>query len=127
MDRILGRFWAAIETYSHVIERYRLVGPYEICVALKQTASAHLGSFAEGWIEPGSGSFHEDELSICQERNLMWRKELDEWPVSDQSKRDLVISLGAWLDDAWYVSQRRFFANRGVHKDDFDWSEYRWD
>jgi hypothetical protein len=120
---LVGRSWAAFARYGDVAMRFDLVSPFEITLALPDTAGAGLGRFAEGWAEPGQG-FERDE---CHEPNVLIRRELMNWPENADGARALAFGFGAQIEDAFGVQQRRFLAYRGEHEGKFDPRSARWD
>ena len=118
----VGQIWSAFALYREATDRFGLPGPWEISCALRKTAGAFLSNFAEGWAEPGQGFFSENH--VAAEPNLMWRRELQEWPEGE-GVRDLAFSFGGWMEDAWGYRQRRFLAQRGSLSNQFDTVAYR--
>src|SRR6266536_1611896 len=61
---------------SEVAERHQFDPPFELSVALRRTKKAILGSFAEGWPEPGTGLGFWDPTR-CIEDDVLLRWELE--------------------------------------------------
>ena len=122
LSYMVGQIWSVFALYLEVIDRFSLLGPWEISCALRNTSGAVLSNFAEGWAEPGQGFFSENHL--VAEPNLLGRRELHEWPGVD-GVRDLAFSFGGWIEDAWEYRQRRFLAQRGSLMGQFDTTVYR--
>lgn len=123
MNMILGRYWSGLELYTNVLERYDIAGPFQIRVALLATKGAQLGGFAEGWREPFD--FMSPDFVGCPDEQLLYTLELESWPDSDGRKAH-VVELGAWLDDAWCMKNRRCIANRGDQAGEFQLKGYYW-
>jgi hypothetical protein len=118
---VVGRLWCAIELCGEVVDRFRMPGPWEVTLALRGTAGAYLGNVAQGWAEPGEGA---GELLPCPEQNLLFRREVEEWPRSNAA-RDLAFEFGSCVDESWGAAQPRFLARRGPTEGAFDWEMYR--
>lgn len=101
---IFGRVWTGLGVYGDAVQRYDLRGPFEISLALRNTEGAILGNVARGWSEPGSGF---TDVRTCAEPGLLLRREVTEWPDA-AGTRSLAIRLGAWLEDCWGYTDRRF-------------------
>lgn len=117
LSRIVGRCWAAATRYVDVVQRFELEPPFEVCLVLRETRGAALGGFAEGWAEPGS---FEHIAEPCAVPNLLIRREYLDWPASPDALQAMAFSLGAQVEDAWGVTQRRFLAHRGDYEGNFD-------
>jgi len=119
--RIVGRLWAALHLYRKVVARFGITGPWECSVALIKTRRGNLGNFGTGWAE------YPDPLAnprACPEPNLLWRRELDEWPAPKET-RELAFAVGAWIEDSWGMQCRRFLAHSGPLAGEFDQARYR--
>ena len=103
---MVERVWATLGIYEDVVRRYGLSGPWEISLALRDTSGAVLGNVARGWNEPGNGFA---DVRTCAEPGLLLRREVTEWP-DEAGTRALALSLGAWVEDSWGYSQRRFLS-----------------
>jgi len=86
------------------VQRYALHGPFEISLVLRNTDGAILGNVVRGWSEPGVGFA---DVRTCAEPGLLLRREVTEWPDADGT-RSLAIGIGAWLEDCWDYTDRRF-------------------
>lgn len=93
-----------------MVRRYGLSGPWEVSVSLRDTGDAVLGNVARGWSEPGTGFA---DVRTCAEPGLLLRREVAEWP-DEAGTRTLAFDLGAWVEDSWGYSQRRFLPWAGV-------------
>jgi len=91
---IVGLAWITAALQAEAAERWALSGPFEITVALRDTSRATLGSFAEGWAEPGYGLA---EFSTCLDEHLLLRKEVD-GAIDPMS---LAIDLGDRVEQAF--------------------------
>lgn len=89
--------------------QFGIDGPWQLAVALVNTKDALLGNLGEGWAEPGS---FENRVGGCEEPNILWVVELDHLPDSD-GQRELAYKVGARVEDAWGVKQRRYLDHRG--------------
>jgi hypothetical protein len=119
--RIVGRIWTALHLYSECIKHLNIEGPWECSLALLGTKDALLGNFASGWA-PYNDPYANPVP--CQEQNLWWRREIDNWPSPD-GMRDLAFRVGAWIEDSWGMSSRRFLAHNGPLAGKFDVITYR--
>jgi len=117
LGQISVRSWVGIARFAGVVERFDLAGPFEVSLALPNTEGALLGSFAEGWAEPGSIEYSTDP---CPEKHVLIGRELDEWPKAPDGWRALAFGLAAQIEDAWGEPVRRFLAYRGECQGDFD-------
>jgi hypothetical protein len=121
LTRIVGRVWAALHVYRDVAQRFELSGPWECSLALLKTRGGSLGNFGEGWLEyPDPGA----NPRVCQEANLLWRGEADEW-LHPEELRQMAFRMGAWVEDSWGMETRRFLAHRGPLAGQFDVKHYR--
>jgi hypothetical protein len=119
--RTVGRLWAALQLYREIVARFDIVGPWECSVALVNTRGGSLGNFGSGWAE------YPDPRAnprACSEPNLLFRRELIEWPGPDET-RALAFSFGAWIEDSWGMQCRRFIAHGGPLAGKFDAARYR--
>jgi hypothetical protein len=119
--RMVGRLWTALHLYREIGPRFGVTGPWECSVALIRTREASLGNFATGWAEYTDPWANQRR---CRESNLLWRRELDEWPGTEEA-RSLVFSIGGWIEDSWGVETRRFIAHSGPLAGQFDVTRYR--
>lgn len=119
--RIVGRIWVALHVYSTAIARFTLSGPWECAVALVRTSGGRLGNFGAGWAEYPDPRANPH---LCAAPNLLWRREVDDWPDAE-GIHGLVFSLGGWIEDSWGMQCRRFLAHSGPTAGQFDWSRYR--
>ena len=120
---LVGRVWSLATRYTEVVERFKLAGPFEGTLALRQTAGAYLGNVGEGWKSLTPGTAFPDEIVTCHNANLIHRIEFDEWPA-DSLDIDLVFPLGERIEDSWGIRERRFIARAGPYEDQFDAAKY---
>jgi hypothetical protein len=122
LNSIVGRIWWALALYAEVMERYRVTGPWEIGIALRDTAGSVLGDVAAGWMEPGES--WRGQPPACPYPNVLLLRELSDWPTGEDI-RALVFSLGGVIEDAWGVHDRRFLARVEPGIGEFGASQYR--
>jgi hypothetical protein len=108
LTEIVGRSWVALELYAEVVDRFELIGPWEITLAMVNTRNAQLGNLATGWKD--IGDWWPSERPRCPEPNLLLRREIDSWP-DNSGRQDLAFSLGEQIEDSWGMSNRRFLIN----------------
>ena len=108
----VARVWALLRVASRLEECFRLTGPYQLTVALRNTGGAVLAALGEGWAEPGDFG---NRVRPCQDDNLLWHLQVEALPDED-GRRILAYAVGERIEDAWGVAERRYLANRGVYK-----------
>jgi hypothetical protein len=113
---IIAYVWGMASVAERLVERTGVGGPFHLTVALVNTGGAVLGNVAEGWAEPHS---FENRVGGCADEHLLWHWELAELPAGDDL-RELALSVGDRLEDAWGVRQRRYLAHRGELQGSFD-------
>ncbi len=113
---IIAYVWGMASVAERLVERTGVGGPFHLTVALVNTGGAVLGNVAEGWAEPHS---FENHVGGCADEHLLWHWELAELPAGDDL-RELALSVGDRLEDAWGVRQRRYLAHRGELQGSFD-------
>jgi hypothetical protein len=113
LRQIVGLGWIAAALQSDVADRWRLNSPFELTVALRNTSGATLGSFAEGWAEPGTGFW---DFTTCIEDQILLRWEVDEGIDPER----LALALGDRLEQAFGSTRRRHLAHRGDYEGRFD-------
>lgn len=121
--RIVGRVWAALDLYGHVLEGLGDIGPWEVTLAMKGTEGTYLANVGEGWAEPRG--FRGRDQPTCPEPALLTRREIHQWPRGE-GVRDVALRLGGWIEDCWGMQRRRFLANRGELTGQFDVRKYTW-
>lgn len=94
----LGSIIAAARTLAalqvETKERWPIEGPFEMTLAVRDAGGATLGSFAQGWAEPGQGLW---EFTTCLEEHLLLRFEVD---IAIDPKR-YAFDLGDRLEQAF--------------------------
>lgn len=101
--------WAMLAFATDLSDRTLLHGPWLLTVGARETRDAVLGNVGEGWAEPGQ---FENRVGGCVEDHLLWDVQLS-LPLSEDEQRNLALSVGDRLEDAWGVAQRRYLAHRG--------------
>lgn len=119
---IVGRIWSAMSVYRECLARLSPPGPWEVTLALVNTADAHLSGVAEGWSDPLQGGYG---LKPNREAGLLHSRLVPEWP-DELGCQGLAFGLGTVIDNGWGVVQRRFIARTGQNADKFDGSKYCW-
>ncbi len=125
LTMIVGHVWSALALYSRVRERLQIVGASELTLALERTKSGLLGNFAHGWAEPwdlSTGSHGEPQ----EEENLLYRRELLDWPSDNQQIAQVAFSIAGWIEDAWGSTARRCFSRGPQGQWMFDSSAHQW-
>jgi hypothetical protein len=113
LRQMIGLAWIAAGLQSEVADRWHLTPPFELTVALPNANGATLGSFAEGWSEPGSGFW---DFTTCIEERILLR-----WEVDDGvDPETLALALGDHLEQAFGSTHRRYLAHRGEYQGRFD-------
>jgi hypothetical protein len=112
LREIVGLAWIAAALQSEVADRFRLKSPFELTVALRNTNGAILGSFGEGWAEPGSGFW---DPTTCIEDHLLLR-----WEVDKVDAETRALALGDRLEQAFGSTHRRHLALQGQYEGRFD-------
>jgi len=113
LRHMIGLTWTAAGLQSEVADRWHLTPPFELTVALRRTNGVALGSFAEGWTEPGTGF---RDFATCIEDHILLR-----WEINDGvDPETLALALGDHLEQAFGSTHRRYLANRGEYEGRFD-------
>lgn len=113
LRQIVGLAWSALAIQAEAIDRWPVKPPFELTVALRNTKGAIVGSFAEGWREPGQGL---SDIATCIEEHVLLRWELDERLVVDE----VALELGDRMEQAFGTTNRRHLAQRGQYEGQFD-------
>lgn len=113
LRQIIGLAWSALATQVETIDRWTIPSPFELTVALRNTNGATLGSFAEGWREPGQG-LH--DIVTCIEEHVFLRWEF----VDGFESAEVALNLGDRLEQAFGTTHRRHLAHRGQYQGQFD-------
>jgi hypothetical protein len=121
----VARIWSALELQARVIERYEVpatAAPWEIAVAFTKARGTFIGHFAKGWAEPGQGYM----AMPCKESGLLFRREIHSpWP-DPKGRRELAFQIGAWLEDSFGNTQRRWIRNPAPEPVTLDVDAARW-
>lgn len=113
LRQIAGLAWSALAIQAEAIDRWTIPYPFELTVALRNTNGATLGSFAEGWREPGQG-LH--DIVTCIEKHVFLRWEF----VDGFEAAEVALNLGDRLEQAFGTTHRRHLAHRGQYQGQFD-------
>ena len=109
--RTVGLIWIGASAQAEAVGRFGLSGPWELTLVLYETEDAHLAGLGVGWEEPDAGALW--DLPVCREPHIMIRRELDSFPATENDVRDLTFDIGARIEDAWGIRQRRFLDRTG--------------
>ena len=115
---MVGLVWIAASTQAEAVDRFGLVGPWELTLVFYRTGNSYLAGFGIGWREPHRGGAW--DLTAQQEPHIMIRRELDTFPASESDIRDLAFDIGARIEDAWGGKYRRFLDGDGDMKGKFN-------
>jgi hypothetical protein len=119
---IIGRAWSAFALYDTARKRFGIIGPSELSLALRDTACAFLENLARGWPEP----WDYNHVTPAQpDKNLLLRRELFECPT-EEGQRHLAMQIGAWLEESWGSSHKRYLARDGPSAGQFDVTKHQW-
>lgn len=123
LTTIVGRVWWSLALYAEIVNRYELLGPWEVNLAFRETEGTVLGNVAAGWAEPAE--LWPGEPSTCLEPNVLLTSETEAWPSDRDEVQSLAFELGGRIEDAWRVRQRRFLSRIDPDIGTFDVSQYR--
>ena len=115
---MVGLVWIAVSAQAEAVARVGLSGPWELTLVLHQTANAYLAGFGTGWAEPHQGLTWGPRAQ--GESQIMIRRELDSFPVSENEVKDLTFEIGARIENAWGTTHRRFLDRDGDMKEQFN-------
>jgi hypothetical protein len=121
---MVGHLWSTLHLYREVIERFAIVGPWEVSIALRNTMGSHVGNLGTGWQEP-TDEWARSERPACVEHHIHIRRELAEWPSDADALQMLVFSLADNIENCWGVSERLYLSRGGPLNGRFDTSRYR--
>jgi hypothetical protein len=113
LRRLVGLTWIAVALQVEAARRWAVVPPCELTIALRNTAGATLGDFAEGWREPSLGL---REVATCIDEHVLIRVEFDDFPDPEAN----AMEIGDRLEQAFGTTHRRHVANRGEFEGRFD-------
>jgi hypothetical protein len=104
----------AIETQARLLTTPAWSGhslsPFELVVALAETAGAFLGGRADGWEEPTKSSWG---LSTCITPDILIRTQFDVWPATTGDQLDALVRVGDRVCNAFGTMQRLFAPPNG--------------
>ncbi len=112
LRRTVGVVWIIAQLQIEVAEKWPIVGPWEVSLAMRNTASATLGDVAEGWAE--CGDFRHDG-SVCRDAHVLHR-----WAVDAIDPPSLALDAGARVENSFGTTHRRHLAARGEYEGQFD-------
>ncbi len=104
--------WVALDLQRLVAERWGIVGPWEVTVAVRSCGGAALGGFAEGWLEPDD--FRSDH------RVALETHALHHWEVDEIEPGALINEIAERIENTFGSTSRRDMANRGPFEGSFD-------
>lgn len=114
----VGLVWIGASTQAESIGRFGVAGPWELTLILYETEDAYLAGFGHGWAEPRHSGIW--GLQAQCEPHIMIRRELDSFPDSENDIRGLAFDIGARIEDAWGMKERRFLDSVGDMEGKFD-------
>jgi hypothetical protein len=111
---IVGLAWSLLDLQLDAGRQWSFSFPCELTVALRRTAGATLGGFAEGWREPHLAMWR-GELPAAIEDHILLRWELDRIEPEGTA-----IEVGDHVEQGFGSTQRRHLAHRGEYEGRFD-------
>lgn len=117
LRHIVAALWMVADAQVDAGHRWSIEGPWEVSLALRDTAEAVLGDFAEGWAP--FDDFRRN-TSRCREPHVLHR-----WIVADIDPPALADDAGARLENSFGTTAHRHRAQRGEHEGRFD-PRLRW-
>ena len=109
---IVGVVWIVAQLQLEAAERWSIEGPWEVSLAIRNTAGAALTDFAEGWVQ--FDGFRHDG-SVCREAHVLHR-----WTIEAIDPASLALDTGARLENSFGTTYRRHLAHRGEYEGQFD-------
>ena len=103
---------SASTSISAAAAKWAIDGPWEISLALRDTAGAALGDFAEGWAP--FGDFRNDGTG-CGEPHVLHR-----WTVDEIEPQALAFGAGDRIENSFGTTHQRYLAHRGSYEGQFD-------
>lgn len=103
----------AIESQARVLSLAAgasMGGPFELVVALPDTAAALLGSLADGWQDPSMSSW---DSPVCITDDVLVRRQFDEWPMDSDEQLKAITAAGDQVCNAFGTTQRLFAPRDG--------------
>jgi hypothetical protein len=90
---------------QQVCERTSLQGPWEVAVALRDTADTVLSDFAWDWqMLPAAA----DARYRCHDPAILIRREITDYPNRTDQTHDLVIDLADHIEQSWGATQHLY-------------------
>jgi hypothetical protein len=111
---VVGLAWSLLDMQLDVERLWSFRFPCELTVALRTTAGATLGGFAEGWREPHLAAWRGD-LRVSIEDHVLLR-----WELEHIEPEVIAIDVGDRVEQAFGSTHRRHLANRGDYEGKFD-------
>ena len=112
LREIVGLWWRAASLQADAVARWRIEGPFEATIALRNANGATVGNFAEGWREPGPGL----DSVLCLDDHVLLRIDVDGF---DDVER-VALDVGDRVEQAFGTVHRRHIARQGEFADRFD-------
>lgn len=112
LRRSVGIVWMIAQMQVEAADKWSIKGPWEVSVALCDTAGATLGDFAEGWAE--FGDFRHSG-AVCREGHVLHR-----WTIDVIDPPSLALDAGARLENSFGTTHQRHLAARGEYEGQFD-------
>ena len=119
----VGLVWIGASMQAESVGRFGLTGPWELTLVLHGTEDAYLAGFGVGWAEPGQGMGW--GFRPQQDPHVVIRRELDTFPKTENDIRDLAFDVGARIEDAWGMRERRFLDRAGDMEGKFNAGQWR--
>jgi len=117
LRRTVSVVWIIAQLQIEAAERWSIEGPWEVSLAVRNTAGATLSDFAEGWAD--FGDFRHSG-SICREAHVLHR-----WTRDTINAHLLALDAGARLENSFGTTHQRHLAHRGENEGQFD-PPYGW-
>lgn len=112
LRRTAGVVWIVAQVQIEAVEKWSIEGPWEVSLAMRNTAGATLGDFAEGWAE--FGDFRHSGIA-CREAHILHR-----WTIDTIDPPSLALEAGARIENSFGTTHRRHLAARGEYEGQFD-------
>jgi hypothetical protein len=112
LRRTVASVWIVAQLQIEAAEKWSIEGPWELSLAMRNTADATLGDFAEGWAQ--FGDFRHGG-SVCREAHVFHR-----WAIESIHPPSLALDAGARLENSFGTTHRRHLAYRGEYEGEFD-------
>jgi hypothetical protein len=111
---IVGLAWSLLAMQLNVERRWSCDFPCELTVALRKTAGATLGGFAEGWREPHLAMWPGDLRVAIEDHVLL------QWELERIEPEVTAMDVGDRVEQAFGSTHRRHLAHRGEYEGKFD-------